>query len=91
MTKVKTIGLSLVVITALGFSGCGSSSSDSNNDTTNKSIKITGTISGNGYAKNDIINRFLNNIITPAYAVDLNSPDKIVVMYNNSASQKSLQ
>jgi len=88
MTKIKTLGISLAVATALSFSGCGSSSSDNTTPPADESKKITGTISGNGYAKNDIINRFLNNIITPAYAVDLNSPDKIVVMYNNGASQK---
>lgn len=90
MTNLKKISLSLAVVTALSFSGCGSSSSDTpptgNDDSTGKTI--TGTVVGNGYAKNDIINRFLNSIVTPAYAVDLDSPNAIVVMYNNGESQK---
>jgi hypothetical protein len=84
MTKIKTLGISLAVATALSFSGCGSSDSTTPPaDTKN----ITGTISGNGYAKNDIINRFLNNIITPAYALPLDAPDKIVVIYDVSYNE----
>jgi uncharacterized protein YceK len=87
MTNLKKISLSLAVATTLGFSGCGSSSSDTP-PATSGGKKITGTVAGNGYAKNDIINRFLNSIVTPAYAVDLDSPDAIIVMYNNGESQK---
>ena len=83
MTKIKTLGISLAVATALSFSGCGSSSSDDTITPPAETNNITGTITGNGYqAKNDIINRFLNNIITPAYALPLGSPDKIIVVYD---------
>ena len=89
MINFKKISLTLAVATALSFSGCGSSSSDTPVDSNNNKGKtITGIIEGNGYAKNDIINRFLNSIVTPAYAINLNSPDTIVVMYNNGESQK---
>jgi hypothetical protein len=90
MTKIKTLGISLAVATALSFNGCGSSDSTTPpaGDDSSTGKTITGTVGGNGYAKNDIINRFLNSIVTPAYAVDLNSPDAIIVMYNNGESQK---
>ena len=111
MIYIKNLGLSLAVVAAFGFSGCGGSSdnnttappdttqeqtdADNSNDSTDNTTplpdtgkKITGSITGNGYAKNNIIQKFLNSIITPVYADDLNKPDKIVVMYDNGESQK---
>ena len=92
MINLKKISLSLAVATALSFSGCGSSSSNDTippaGDDSSTGKTITGIVGGNGYAKNDIINRFLNSIITPLYAIDLNSPDAIIVMYDNGESQK---
>jgi len=46
MTKFKTISLSLAVIAALGFSGCGSSSSDDSVTPTTTSSDDTQTVSG---------------------------------------------
>ena len=92
MINLKKISLSLAVATALSFSGCGSSSSNDTippaGDDSSTGKTITGIVGGNGNAKNDIINRFLNSIITPLYAIDLNSPDAIIVMYDNGESQK---
>jgi hypothetical protein len=86
MKNIKTLGISLAVITALSFSGCGSSSSgDSTPPEEGK--KITGSITGNGYAKLDLFQKFMNGIVTPAYALDANSPDKIVVMYDGGKSK----
>lgn len=87
MKNIKTLGVSLAVITTISFNGCGSSSSgDSTPHEEGK--KITGSITGNGYAKLDLFQKFMNGIITPAYAQDLNSPDKIVVMYDGAKAQK---
>ena len=48
MTKVKTIGLSLAVITALGFSGCGSSSDDDSNNNSSSNKTVSGKVA-DGY------------------------------------------
>jgi len=83
MKKLIKINLSLVVasIISLSFLGCGS------NDSSSSGKKITGYVTGNGYASNSI-DRFLDKIITKAYALDVDSPNKIVVMYNKGREQK---
>lgn len=87
MKNIKILGISLAVITTLSFNGCGSSSSG-DSIPPEEGKKITGSITGNGYAKLDLFQKFMNGIITPAYAQDLNSPDKIVVMYDGAKAQK---
>jgi len=60
MKKFK--GFCLVVASALSFFGCGNGSTSSTN---NNGMTITGIITGNGYVSNNIIDKILNNIITP--------------------------
>jgi len=87
MQNIKNFGLSIVVASALSFVGCGGGSSTALLDSTS-STKITGDVTGNGYASNDIINKILDKLTTKAYAIGVDSPDKIVVMYDYGKKQK---
>ena len=89
MKSLKHISLSLSLLTVLSFTGCGGGGSNTpNNPTSEGGKKILGDVTGNGYASNNVIQRFLNNIITPLYADNLNKPDKIVVMYDKGRAKE---
>ena len=49
---------------------------------------ITGTISGNGYAENNLIDKVINYLLPLAYASNPNSPDNIAVVYDRGNSVK---
>lgn len=49
---------------------------------------ISGTLSGNGYADNSILDKFLNFVFPQAFAVNANSPDYVAVFYDHGKSHQ---
>lgn len=78
----------------ISFDGCGGGgggtayTSTQNSSSSDKPIAVYGTITGNGYAKNSIINNFFNKIITPLYAKSINKPDTVLAIYGHGRKSK---
>lgn len=82
MTKIKILGISLAMATALSFGGCGSSSSNDTSNTSNEgTIELTGDFNaGNNIA---LIDSFFSLFVTNAYALETSLVAKVVIFYAN--------
>lgn len=79
--------IALFTLVLFSLVSCGSGDSD-NNPSSSSKAKITGTITGNGYASISIIQRTFNFLVSKTYAASSSKPDAILVMYNKGNNYK---